>query len=225
MDKFDLILFDMDGTLTDTMRLQPYLAWKFIANKKLSFKEVQKRMAVIYYLNKYTWFSLRTIPLFVRQFKTNYLKILFLSPILVFQYLRAIHTKERTFNNVRENLEKLKKNGYTIGLVTNGLDFEVKNKVPSISDVFDLRVTASDVSKKKPDPEMILKGVKMGKSTIKKTLYVGDTIVDMLASKNAGCSFALMTTGTFGPSVVRIGENKPDFIFETNDELVDWLIK
>jgi len=222
---FDLILFDMDGTLTNTMRLQPYLVWKYLVNKKISFEEVQKRMAVIYYLNKFSWFRLRTIQLFCQQFSVNYFKMIFFSPFLGFHYLRAILGQERLFPDVKKKLLELKEHGFVIGLVTNGMDFEVRIKIPSIKNLFDIKITASDVLKKKPNPEMILKAIEKAKSNPKQTLYVGDTLVDMLSSANAGCNFALMTTGTFGSSIVKIGNMKPSYVFNSITELVDLLIR
>lgn len=228
--KFNTILFDMDGTLTDTMRLQPYLVQEYLltdSQKKLiEFKDVQERLAVIYYLNKFSWFKIRSFPLFVRQFQLSYYKLFFTIPIIILQYIRAIRSKERIFKDVKESLIKLKETGYIIGLVTNGKDFEVDIKVKSIKSIFDLIVTASDVVKKKPNPEMILKGIQKAgiKSSPKTTLYVGDTLVDMKAAKNAKTSFCLMTTGTFGPNVVKIGNNKPQFVFDRISELVEWLL-
>ena len=220
----ETILFDMDGTLTNTMILQPLLVRKMLTNNELPLKEVQKRLAVIYYLNRFTWFKLQSFPLFVQQFKISYWRLFFKMPLIVVQYLRAIRT-ERLFSGVDQYLKKLKDCGYRIGLVTNGKSFEVKIKVSSIVHHFDVIVTSSDVSKKKPDPEMIIKGIKLLNSTPEKTLYVGDTLVDMLASKRAKVRFALMETGTFGPSVVKIGKHKPQYIFKNLEQLTIWLLK
>ncbi|MFW9996370.1 MAG: HAD family hydrolase [Candidatus Odinarchaeota archaeon] len=226
MNSFKTILFDMDGTLTDTMRLQPYLVYNNLitakTRKKMTFREVQRRLAVIYYLNNFSWFKLRSFPLFVRQFQMSYLRLLLVTPILVIQYWRALFFRERLFSDVKESLLKLKEKGFTIGLVTNGTDFEVARKIKSVESMFDVRVTASDVTRKKPDPEMILKGMMKAKSDPSRTLYVGDTLVDMKAAKNAGCRFALMTTGTFGPEVVRIGSQKPELVFDSIKKLADW---
>ena len=71
---------------------------------------------------------------------------------------------------------------------------------------------------------MIIKGMKKAKSNPNNTLYVGDTLVDMKAAKNARCDFALMTTGTFGPNVVKIGNKKPRLIFESIQELKNYLL-
>lgn len=215
----------MDGTITDTMRLQPYIVKKFLLgnSKDISFRNVQRKMASIYYRNDYTWFKLKTPIYFAKVFNISIFKMILFSPIMGFHYWRAIK-HERLFKETCEVIENLKRNGVLVGLATNGKNYEVKLKIPTISDKFKILVTASDVTKKKPDPEMILKGIKKAGVDASETLYVGDTIVDALASSNANTQFALMTTGTFGPEVVAIGKNKPKNIFSNLKELETFVL-
>jgi len=214
----------MDGTLVDTMRLQPYLVQKYLVGGRLSFSEVQERMAVIYYLNRYTWFRPKTLPLFIRQFHFSYLRFIIVAPLIVSLYVGFFLKGERVFPGVKKSLIRLKRGGFRLGLVTNGTKFETKLKARSILECFDFIVTSSEASKKKPHPEMILKGIGKAGSTPEETLYVGDTIVDMKAAKRAGTRFALVTTGTFGPSVVRIGDQRPELTFRSIRELADWIL-
>ena len=148
---------------------------------------------------------------------------MFLSPIIVLQYWRALR-KERTFKDSESSLKLLKEKGFIVGLATNGTDFEVALKIPSIINLFDLRVTSSDVTHKKPNPEMILKGMKKAGVRPEDTLYVGDTLVDFLASKNASTKFALVTTGTFGADMVKIGKEKPQNIFQNLTQLTEFIL-
>ncbi|MHA2366215.1 MAG: HAD family hydrolase [Candidatus Hodarchaeales archaeon] len=223
---YKAILFDMDGTLTDTMRLQPYLIHKYLlsGSNEILFAEVQRKMAAIYYHNKFTWFKPKTPIYYSKIFNISIFKMLLYSPIMGFQYWRALH-QERIFPSTQQVITNLRKAGLKVGLVTNGTNFEVNLKIPSIINEFDFQVTASDVNKKKPDPEMIIKGMK--KANLhhpKEILYVGDTLVDMLAARNAGCDFALVTTGTFGPEVVKIGTDKPNNIFSNLKELETFIL-
>lgn len=215
----------MDGTLTDTMRLQPYLINTILLNKQISFRETQKRMASIYYYNKFTWFKPKTPILFAKVFGISVFRMFFYLPILIFQYWRALK-QERLFKDSYDIIESLKEKNLIVGLATNGTDFEVNIKIPSLlkKNFFDLKVTSSDVSHKKPNPEMILKGMQKAGIGPSETLYVGDTIVDFLASKNAKTSFALVTTGTFGPDVVTIGNEKPQLIFENLTDLKEYIL-
>lgn len=213
----------MDGTITDTMRLQPLLIKTVLLKNKLSFRETQHRMSSIYYHNKFTWFKPQTPILFAKVFDISPFKMFFLLPILVFQYWRALRT-ERIFKESEPALKELKEHGYIVGLATNGTDFEVGIKIPSIVNLFDLKVTSSDVTHKKPNPEMILKGMKKAGVKPEETLYVGDTLVDFLASKNANTEFALVTTGTFGPDVVAVGSEKPKHIFTNVTAVKDFVL-
>ncbi len=213
----------MDGTITDTMRLQPFIIKAFLLNNKISFRETQHKMASIYYHNKFTWFRPKTPILFSKVFGISIFRMMFLSPIIVLQYWRALR-KERTFKDTESSLKLLKEKGYIVGLATNGTDFEVALKIPSIVNLFDLRVTSSDVTNKKPNPEMILKGMKKAGVRPEDTLYVGDTLVDFLASKNASTKFALVTTGTFGADMVKIGKEKPQNIFQNLTQLTEFIL-
>lgn len=213
----------MDGTITDTMRLQPFILRSILLNNKISFRETQRKMASIYYHNHFTWFKPKTPILFSKVFNISLFRMIFFLPILVFQYWRALRT-ERIFKDSEPTLSLLHEKGYKIGLATNGTDFEVSLKIPSIINLFDLRVTSSDVTHKKPNPEMILKGIKKAGVKAEETLYVGDTLVDFLASKNAKTQFALVTTGTFGPDVVAIGKEKPQNIFANLADLTKFVL-
>ena len=219
------ILFDMDGTITDTMRLQPYIIKTILLNNSLSFRETQRKMASIYYHNRFTWFKPETPVLFAKVFNISVFRMFFFLPILVLQYWRGLQ-QERIFADSASVLTSLKQKGYVIGLATNGTDFEVSLKIPTLIklNLFDLKVTASDVNHKKPNPEMILKGMKKARVKPEETLYVGDTLVDFLASQNAHTTFALVTTGTFGPDVVTIGDKKPNHVFSSLTDLEKYII-
>lgn len=213
----------MDGTITDTMRLQPFIIKTFLLRNKISFRETQHKMASIYYHNNFTWFKPKTPILFSKVFGISVFRMIFLSPLLILQYWRGLQ-KERIFKDSEAILKLLKEKGYIIGLATNGTDFQVGLKIPSIASLFDLRITSSDVTHKKPNPEMILKGMKKAGVKPEETLYVGDTLVDFLASKNASTHFALVTTGTFGADVVVIGKNeKPQNIFQNLTQLSEFI--
>ena len=219
------VLFDMDGTITDTMRLQPWLIKHVLLknSKSMSFREVQRKMASIYYRNNFSWFRPKTPIFFSQVFKISIFRMFFLTPIMILLYWRALQ-QERIFKETEEVIKSLKNNNIIVGLATNGTDFEVKVKIPSITHLFEIKVTSSDVTKKKPNPEMILTGIKKANVKPDETLYVGDTIVDFLASTNAKTDFALMSTGTFGPDAVKISTNKPKNIFNNLKELENYIL-
>ena len=92
------ILFDMDGTITDTMRLQPFILRSILLKNKFSFRETQRKMASIYYYNHFTWFKPKTPILFSKVFGISIFRMIFFLPILVLQYWRALRI-ERVFKD------------------------------------------------------------------------------------------------------------------------------
>jgi phosphonatase-like hydrolase len=79
---------------------------------------------------------------------------------------------------------------------------------------FDLLVTSSDVSKNRPNPDMILfamdkLNIKDGKTVIK----VGDSTIDIEEGRNAGCVYNIgVTTGAHSQS--ELLNAKPDYILD-----------
>ena len=85
---------------------------------------------------------------------------------------------------------------------------------------FDALVTASDVSKNRPDPDMIYFamekfGIKDGAEVAK----VGDSIIDIQEGQNAGCSLSIgITTGAHTSE--QLLSAKPDFVINDLIELL-----
>lgn len=83
---------------------------------------------------------------------------------------------------------------------------------------YDLLVTASDVSKNRPEPDMILLamehfGIRDAESVIK----IGDSAVDVMEGKNAGCRINIgITTGA--QTYAQLQAAQPEYII---DNLID----
>ncbi|MBN2013669.1 MAG: HAD family hydrolase [Candidatus Altiarchaeota archaeon] len=67
-----------------------------------------------------------------------------------------------------------------------------------LSGFFDLVLSADDVSRSKPDPEMLCKAMDFFSVKPLDTLFVGDAFNDVLAAKNAGVCSAVVLTGALG---------------------------
>jgi phosphoglycolate phosphatase len=79
---------------------------------------------------------------------------------------------------------------YKIAIATNRTD--TMPRVLSdhgLEGQFDQVVTALDVTRPKPDPEMLLKILKFFKINADQMLYIGDSALDSLAAKGAGAPF------------------------------------
>ncbi|CAG5008358.1 Phosphonoacetaldehyde hydrolase [Dyadobacter sp. CECT 9275] len=85
---------------------------------------------------------------------------------------------------------------------------------------FDCLVTASDVAKNRPDPDMITWAMdKLGIYDPQQVIKVGDSAIDIREGQNAGCRFSIgITTGAHTDE--QLAEAHPDFIINDLTELI-----
>ncbi len=107
---------------------------------------------------------------------------------------------EKTYflDGVAETLEQLHSDFYTLGIVSTKrrLSIEMALKRNELLDYFDVIIGYEDVTSVKPDPEGLLKAVAAVAGTADDTLYVGDSLVDVEASRNAALEMIGVATGT-----------------------------
>lgn len=113
------------------------------------------------------------------------------------------------YGDVKEVLQKLKREGYKIGIVTTKFHYRIEqilNKFNAL-DLVDLIVGAEDVKIEKPDPEGLLwvaENLQLEKEDI---LYVGDSLVDAKTAENAQINFAGVLTGTTSANEFKLYKN------------------
>ena len=179
--KYDVVLYDFDGTLLDTV---PVIMESF----RIAFMEVTGHEEDKDYL-------LSTIGLPLAKAFAHYepdvQKALTESYTLANR--RLIKTAVRSFEGVEEGLSALKRMGVRQGVVTS------KQREPAIISMrqfgldvyFDTIVTREDTSVHKPNPEPLFLGMKnLGIEDVSRVLYVGDSVHDLRCATNAGMDSA-----------------------------------
>lgn len=171
--KAKAILFDLDGVIIDSLD-----AWWHALNdtfKKFDLKEISREEFVSKYwgYDLYTNLKKANLPIEVgitcsRLYK-NHLDKIKLHP-------KAFEILERT--------KDLKK-----GLVTNTPRDCIKEVLKrfNLEGYFDVIVTGDDVSRGKPNPEIIFKACNYLGVDPEEVIMIGDTDSDMKAAKLAGC--------------------------------------
>ena len=88
---------------------------------------------------------------------------------------------------------------------------------------YDSLVTATDVEKNRPNPDMIWLAMKqLGISNAAEVVKVGDSIIDIEEGKNAGCGLSIgITTGAH--TFAQLQSAKPDYIINNLLELLPLL--
>ena len=209
MRKYDILLFDLDGTVADTdemiVQTMNILYDKYRGGRRTPREEVYYFSGPPIYetLNKeFPGCDFEFMHAEFRRVSTE------LYPSTV-----------TTYPNCKEVLLELKKMGYKLGVVTNKIHSSTLFclKLIGLEGVFDSLVCYDDVTHHKPEKEPILKGVhELSGENLSKVLYIGDNKLDLDCAKNAGVDCALVT---WGPR--KLDKNiKPTFFIDSYDDLL-----
>lgn len=176
MDKIkpEALLFDMDGVIVNS-----YDSWWNALNYSLKhFKE--KEISKKEFLNRYWGHDLY-----------DNLEKMNLS-IEVGRFCNKIYYKftdeVKLYPNVKKTLEKL--SNYKKSIITNTPN-DCTNKILKNNDIdkyFNHVITSSEVSKAKPDPEIVYKACTKMNVKPEDAVLIGDTDSDIKAGKKAGCT-------------------------------------
>lgn len=180
--KIDTIIFDLDGTLLDTLLgLQEgfnYAITKF-GYPKRTLQEVKsfvgngvEKALSLCVENKANAKELKMIlECFKAYYKDNMIKTTYI------------------YSGIKELLVILKQKGYKIAVVSNKYDAAVKSACAYFfGDLVDIAIGEGNGIERKPNPSGVLKAILKLDSSTEKSIYVGDSEVDILTAKNCGIS-------------------------------------
>jgi len=100
---------------------------------------------------------------------------------------------------VKELMASLKYSGYKLAVATMSSRAVVDSALEfhGLGPYFDLVLTMDDVTKSKPDPEILIKAVDRLGGEVARALYVGDSSHDLEAALNLGMPFLLVDSGLY----------------------------
>ena len=205
-----LVIFDFDGTLSDTRPHILSCGQKCIDKFHLRqpTKEEIASMGGGVFAN--TMMSLGATEDMIDDLK-KYYKEIFLEDV----------SDITLYDGVLDTLTKLKESGIKLAIATNrGREILLPLlKHLGLEDVFDDLVCESDVQNKKPHPEMIELILDKLKFQKEDSLIVGDTKYDVLLGKNSNIRTCLVDYNKKGYNE----EAKPDFIVHNFKDIIDVL--
>jgi len=213
------VLFDLDDTLIDSFRA-----------REDTISRVLKTGGIIldndWTLNNFRGLEIKDI---LRQsgVKEDELEEQFLSYRRI--YWTSDHAPVEIFDGVRPMLEKLHEHGIKMGIVTQkGRDYifegcragaTIELKKTNILHLFGVIIGFEDVRQTKPDPEGINLALTRLQSRPAETLFVGDSLADLLAAKNAGSRSCHAQWG-----ITNLEDLRADYIAATPQQLLDIII-
>lgn len=137
-------------------------------------------------------------------------------------YCNLLQKEVTWLPGAQELLQKLQ-GSIPLGFMTGSHDIYVDaiNECLSVSSYFDEVVTTDDTQRAKPDPEGVLLLAEKLRVDPTNCIYIGDQDFDIGAANAAGMTSCLVRT-KWTPETL---ENKPDLEFDGLDALADTLIR
>lgn len=213
MNKYKLILFDLDGTLcnTDEMIVQTM----FLIYKTYKPTKERTREELYYFSGPPIRETLKNeFPDYDADFMYDVFKKTskqFYEPCVT------------PYEDEIEVLKELKKQGYLLGVVTNkGRPLtKYSLEICHILEFFDIYVTADDVVEPKPDPTGVYQAMEaLNIKNKEDVLYVGDNDIDYDTAENAGVDTMLVS---WGPREIK-RLDKAKFVANSYNEIKEFLL-
>jgi HAD superfamily hydrolase (TIGR01509 family) len=204
----DGIIFDVDGTLVDSNDLHAQ-AWQEAFRhfgKDVPFDQIRKHIGKGGDLLVPDLLNGKEMRTFGQELM-DYRKEIFTG-----KYLEQV----KPFPGIRETVEQLAE-GRRILLASSADPDEVKHyvKLIGLKDIIDGSTSKKDAEFSKPSPEIFEAALEKLGTDADRTITVGDTPYDVLASHRAGLTIVAVLSGGFDKDALR----KAEFIFRDVAEL------
>lgn len=178
--RYETIIFDMDGTMLDTLddlADATNHALKIYGYPQRSREEIRSFVG-----NGIGLLIRRALPEAADE--AEYEKVL-----AAFREYYAVHCNDRTcvYEGVPELLDKLKKDGAFVAVVSNKIDSAVQELGKLyFPDNVDFFIGEREGLRRKPESDMINEVLKVSGSSADKAVYIGDSEVDIQTAARAG---------------------------------------
>ena len=208
MSRYKAIIFDIDGTLLNTVDQNMYPLIRIIKEElgeDWTYEQVVPFTA---------YPGMKTMELLgIRDKETVYARWV--------RYVNEYGPGAQPYDGIDEFLDAAEKKGLKMGIVSS-------KRVPQYGiDMgrhgYDARMDAAvlfeDTARHKPDPEPMLECLRRLGVEAKDALYLGDARTDMEAARAAGMDFAYASWGSFFP----MERHEPDYYPEHPTDLIPYL--
>lgn len=185
----DTIIFDLDGTLLNT--LDDLMDSTNYALAQCGFPVRNYSQIRSYVGNGVRLLIERAVPKGVDADKIEECLKIFTA-----HYDKNMSNKTRPYDGIEDMLTKVKERGFKSAVVSNKYDAAVKELVGTLFGKYiGLAIGESETVKKKPSPDGVLAALKQLNSQRERTVYVGDSDVDAMTAQNSGLKFVGVTWG------------------------------
>lgn len=197
MKKYKAIIYDIDGTILDTLEMNIVPLMKIIeeeTGKKVAYEELLKYAGAP---------GLKTMAdLKIKNIEKTYARWV--------KYVNEYEHGAKLYEGFETVFEKF--DGNIIQAIVSSkmvAQYQIDVVEKGIDKYFKVAILADDTTKHKPDPEPIYKCLDKISIKPEEAIFIGDSINDYLAAKNAVVDFGYATWG----SVSNDGIDDPTYVF------------
>jgi phosphoglycolate phosphatase len=220
MKHYDLILFDLDGTLVETApeicdavndTLQ-HFGFASVSQGQVNdwighgtLELLIQALAFVQGISDATVRSSERLVDIAAVFKTH--------------YRARCGTRSHCYPHVVETLRRLKSQGVRLGVVTNkeGAYTQTVLDAHALTPLFDCVISGDTFPNKKPRPDGVLSCLERFQVPADRTLFVGDSSIDVATARNAGVAVWVVPYGyNMGAA---IADSHPDRVIASFAEL------
>jgi len=190
MKKYDTVIFDLDGTLLNT--LDDLMTAVNYVMKKYGYPEHSKEAIRTFVGNGVVHLISCALP-------DGQANPDFEACLSDYRSYYESHTMQHTkpYDGVMDLIDTLKKEGYKLAVVSNKQDAAVKTLCaqcfPAIP--FAMGEMESCGIRRKPHPDMVLETIRQLNTVKERCCYIGDSEVDIETAKNTGIDCISVTWG------------------------------
>lgn len=214
--KYKTMIFDLDGTLLDTLDD----LWHAVNHgmRENGLPSIERKTCADNLGHGIEYLIRRSVPEGTDEETT-------MQTLASFRDYYAAHDEEETriFDGMTEVLQEMRRRGIGMAIVSNKFDQAVKELCAHYFEgLIELAVGESETVKKKPAPDAVLKSMHLLGAEKAETVYVGDSEVDAQTAQNAGLDCILCDWGM--RSRDRLVGEKAIAIISRPSQLLDYVV-
>ena len=213
MSKYDTVIFDLDGTLLNTIEDLAASVCYALSNNGMPERTVDEVRSFVG--NGIGKLMERAVP---SGTDGNIIE----KALGDFREHYRVHCMDLThpYTGIREMLEEMKRCGFKTAIVSNKADFAVKELWKYyFPDLIGTAVGERVGVPRKPAPDSVFAAAKELGSALSGTIYAGDSDVDILTAKNAGIPCISVSWGFKGRKFLE--EHGAEYIIDKPCEIFD----
>ncbi|MBU3136843.1 HAD family hydrolase [Clostridium gasigenes] len=199
MKKYKCVIFDLDGTMLDTEKMN------MIPLQRLVKEELGQDVTYESLLKYRAYAGKKTLELIgFKDIEKSYTKWV--------KYVGEFEEGATLYEGFNKVMEDIDAKGIICGIASSKMkdQYEIDFFPTGLQKYMKSVVLAEDTENHKPHPEPLLKAVKLLGIKPEDSMYVGDTVVDYKSSKAAGMDFALALWGASDLSGIEADYNLND---------------